>query len=66
MVANNYFYSESEWDRLGCGPLPAERDIRQLELDFEGKNELEDYRQQAMDLWFFGGSCTGGKSEQVS
>jgi hypothetical protein len=21
-----YYYSESEWDRLGCGPLPAERD----------------------------------------
>jgi hypothetical protein len=20
-----YFYSESEWDRLGCGPLPANR-----------------------------------------
>ena len=21
-----YFYSDKEWDRLGCGPLPAERD----------------------------------------
>lgn len=21
-----YYYSEKEWDRLGCGPLPAERD----------------------------------------
>jgi hypothetical protein len=21
-----YYYSESEWDRLGCGPLPPERD----------------------------------------
>lgn len=20
-----YFYSESEWNRLGCGPLPASR-----------------------------------------
>ena len=20
-----YFYSEKEWDRLGCGPLPEER-----------------------------------------
>jgi hypothetical protein len=20
-----YYYSESEWDRLGCGPLPEER-----------------------------------------
>ena len=21
-----YYYSEEEWDRLGCGPLPPERD----------------------------------------
>jgi hypothetical protein len=21
-----YYYSEKEWDRLGCGPLPEERD----------------------------------------
>ena len=21
-----YYYSEKEWDRLGCGPLPKERD----------------------------------------
>jgi hypothetical protein len=20
-----YFYSDKEWDRLGCGPLPEER-----------------------------------------
>lgn len=20
-----YYYSESEWERLGCGPLPEER-----------------------------------------
>ena len=20
-----YFYSDKEWDRLGCGPLPKER-----------------------------------------
>jgi hypothetical protein len=20
-----YYYSEQEWDRLGCGPLPPER-----------------------------------------
>jgi hypothetical protein len=27
-----YYYSENEWNRLGCGPLPAERDrARQLE-----------------------------------
>lgn len=22
-----YYYSKEEWDRLGCGPLPPERDI---------------------------------------
>jgi len=21
-----YYFSESEWNRLGCGPLPEERD----------------------------------------
>jgi hypothetical protein len=21
-----YYYSKDEWDRLGCGPLPPERD----------------------------------------
>ena len=21
-----YYYSEEEWSRLGCGPMPAERD----------------------------------------
>lgn len=25
--------------------------------------ELEKYRQEAMGLWFDGGSCTGGKPE---
>jgi hypothetical protein len=23
---DKYYYSEKEWDRLGCGKLPAERD----------------------------------------
>jgi hypothetical protein len=28
----SYYYSEDEWTRLGCGPLPPERDRnRQLE-----------------------------------
>ena len=28
----SYYYSEDEWARLGCGPLPPERDRnRQLE-----------------------------------
>jgi len=25
-----YYYSEKEWDRLGCGPLPAERNRSKL------------------------------------
>ncbi len=25
-----YYYSASEWDRLGCGPLPEERDISKI------------------------------------
>jgi hypothetical protein len=29
---DKFFYSEKEWDRLGCGPLPKERDCaRQLQ-----------------------------------
>ena len=24
-----YYYSEDEWNRLGCGPLPPERDRSQ-------------------------------------
>ena len=24
-----FYYSKEEWDRLGCGPLPAERDRAQ-------------------------------------
>ena len=27
--------------------------------------ELEDYRKQALDLWFKDGSCTGGNAEQI-
>lgn len=27
MKKPNYYYSQSEWDRLGCGPLPDERNI---------------------------------------
>jgi hypothetical protein len=29
---DQYYYSEDEWARLGCGPLPQERDrAQQLE-----------------------------------
>ena len=26
---DKFFYSEEEWNRLGCGPLPPERDRAQ-------------------------------------
>jgi hypothetical protein len=26
-----YYYSEDEWNRLGCGPLPKERDRNRLQ-----------------------------------
>jgi len=33
----SYYYSHAEWDRLGCGPLPDERnrDLLQLPLDLD-------------------------------
>lgn len=30
MKKAQYYYSEAEWDRLGCGPLPEERDITKI------------------------------------
>jgi hypothetical protein len=30
MMTKQYYYSEAEWDRSGCGPLPAERDISKI------------------------------------
>ena len=32
-----YYYSEQEWNRLGCGPLPAERDRNQIHQDAHAK-----------------------------
>ena len=26
-----WYYSQAEWDRLGCGPLPQERDRNRLQ-----------------------------------
>lgn len=31
--------------------------------EWRDKVDLERYRQEAMGLWFDGGSCTGGKPE---
>ena len=30
MIEKKYYYSEAEWSRLGCGPLPEERNITKL------------------------------------
>jgi hypothetical protein len=27
----SFFYSEKEWDRLGCGPMPKERDLTKFQ-----------------------------------
>lgn len=32
-----FYYSESEWNRLGCGPLPPERDRGKLVQDVHAK-----------------------------
>jgi hypothetical protein len=33
----SYYYSEDEWNRLGCGPLPASRDRSQVHRDAHAK-----------------------------
>lgn len=30
---DKFYYSEAEWDRLGCGPLPPERSREQQRRD---------------------------------
>ncbi len=46
----------------------AEYNAKQVEVQKEFNKpdpeaELNNYRQQAIDMWFKDGSCTGGKSE---
>ena len=36
-----YYYSEREWDRLGCGPLPTERDRSHRIQDAHAKGNPE-------------------------
>ena len=39
----HYYYSAEEWNRLGCGPLPPERDrARQLERVMFKGNPMQD------------------------
>jgi len=39
-----YYYSEEEWSRLGCGPLPAERDRARLlqEVHAKGNSKVDE------------------------
>ena len=56
--------------RCGCGKSLHQpycdgshaRNEQQMR-EWKDKVELELYRQEAMGLWFDGGSCTGGKPE---
>jgi len=56
--------------RCGCGKSLHQpycdgshaRNDQELK-DWADRVELEKYRQEAMGLWFDGGSCTGGKPE---
>ena len=44
-----YYYSEREWDRLGCGPLPAERDQSLQPKDIDPWAKLKDRRKEKLD-----------------
>jgi hypothetical protein len=43
-----YYYSESEWNRLGCGELPPERNIEMTTFTSEDREEAEK-RQKLMN-----------------
>jgi hypothetical protein len=36
MPVDMYYYTESEWNRLGCGPLPPERNILNRQSLYDG------------------------------
>jgi hypothetical protein len=57
---DSYYYSKEEWSRsIGYGEVPPER----LKPGSNTASELSDYQKMAQELWFNGGSCTGGKPE---
>lgn len=39
-LVERYYYSEKEWDRLGCGPLPDQRN-RDKQKDFTAKQKSD-------------------------
>ena len=58
-----------EFGRCGCGRSPTGQCIGWHGLNEEQLTEarrvwdLAEYQKQAQDIWFNGGSCTGGKPE---
>jgi hypothetical protein len=61
-----------EFGKCGCGRSPTGKccgwhalteEAYRVKLD---EYELAQYRQQAQELWFSDGSCTGGKSKMGS
>lgn len=56
--------------RCGCGKSLHQpycdgshaRNAEQMK-EWKDKMDLENYRKEAIGLWFDGGSCTGGKPE---
>ncbi len=37
-----YYYSKDEWNRLGCGPLPPERDRNKfVDADAKGNPKID-------------------------
>ena len=61
--------ADNEFGKCGCGRSPTGKcigwhslteDAYKLKRD---EYDLAQYRSQAEELWFSGGSCTGGKPE---
>ena len=61
--------SPEEFGRCGCGRSPTGKCIGWHGLNEEQLAEaqrawdLAEYQKQAHDIWFSGGSCTGGQPE---
>jgi hypothetical protein len=56
----------TEQKKCGCGRSPTGRCCGWHNLTEEAylrEKELYEYKKQAQELWFDGGSCTGGQPE---
>ena len=42
----SFYYSQDEWDRLGCGPLPPERDLTQVTNRGQDTDKVQKEQQQ--------------------